>query len=170
MASEVLPSIRRHGLYAADELVANPDMFIKVLQELKAERERVKELDTVAKVRAQQIAELQPKASYYDLVLQCKDLISTTVIAKDYGYSAKKFNQMLSDFKIQFKQGEHWLLYAKYSAYGYTQTKTSIYNRTDGQPATAIHTYWTPKGRLFIYQYLKNKGILPIIERSHEHD
>ena len=57
------------------------------------------------------IEELQPKASYYDMILQCKDLIATTVIAKDYGMSAKKFNAMLHDMGIQFKQGDTWVLY-----------------------------------------------------------
>lgn len=52
------------------------------------------------------IDQLEPKASYYDLILQCKDLITTTVIAKDYGMSAKKFNSMLHDMGIQYKQGD----------------------------------------------------------------
>lgn len=170
VTSEVLPTIRRHGAYATDELLNDPDLFIKVLQELKAERARTKELDTLIKVKEQQIAELQPKATYYDLILQCADLVSATAIAKDYGYSAKKFNQVLHDYKIQFKQGDQWFLYAKYSPYGYTHTKTQNYNRNDGTIGARAHTYWTQKGRLFIYHYLKNKGILPIIERSHEHD
>ena len=43
--------------------------------------------DTVA-VQNQQILEMKPKASYYDVVLNCRDLISTSAIAKDYGKSA----------------------------------------------------------------------------------
>ena len=64
------------------------------------------------------IEELQPKASYYDMILQCKDLIATTTIAKDYGMSAKKFNSMLHEMGIQFKQGDIWVLYAKYQGKG----------------------------------------------------
>ena len=41
---EVIPSIRKHGLYAAAELLANPDLFIKVLQDLKEERARAAQL------------------------------------------------------------------------------------------------------------------------------
>lgn len=72
------------------------------------------------------IEELQPKASYYDMILQCKDLIATTVIAKDYGMSAKKFNVMLHDMGIQFKQGDIWVLYAKHQGNGYLKAKTCI--------------------------------------------
>ena len=41
---DVIPSIRRHGLCAADELLANPDLFIKVLQDLKEECARAAQL------------------------------------------------------------------------------------------------------------------------------
>ena len=84
---EVLPSIKKHGMYAMDELLDNPDIAIEALTRLKEEREKRKELEFENKVQAQQIAELQPKATYYDLVLQNPDLISTSLIAKDYGLS-----------------------------------------------------------------------------------
>jgi prophage antirepressor-like protein len=42
VASEILPSIRKHGMYAKDELLDNPDLMIEVLQELKREREEKK--------------------------------------------------------------------------------------------------------------------------------
>ena len=66
--------------------------------------------DTVA-IQNQQIVEMKPKVSYYDVVLNCKDLISTTAIAKDYGKSAIWLNKYLHGKKVQFKQGEIWLLY-----------------------------------------------------------
>lgn len=88
VTSEVLPSIRRTGLYATDELIANPDLAIKAFTALKEERERNKTLAQTIAVQNQQIAELKPKASYYDIILNCKDLVPITVIAKDYGKSA----------------------------------------------------------------------------------
>ena len=102
---EVLPSIRKHGLYATDELLDNPDLIIQMATKLKEEREARKALEIENKVQSQQIAELQPKATYYDLILQCKDLLSMTEIAKDYGKSAKGMNSMLNEFGIQYKQG-----------------------------------------------------------------
>ena len=115
-------------------------------------------------VQAQQIREMQPKSSYYDVVLACKDLISITEIAKDYGWSAKKMNKWLKAQKIQFKQGDNWLLYQKYAELGYTSTKTHVYTGNDGMPHTKVHMYWTQKGRLFIYQLMKADGHLPIME------
>ncbi len=112
------------------------------------------------------IEELQPKASYYDMILQCKDLIATTVIAKDYGMSAKKFNAMLHDMGIQFKQGDTWVLYSKYQGNGYLKAKTHNYADADGVQHSKEHSYWTQKGRLFLYDFLKQNGILPLIEKG----
>lgn len=112
------------------------------------------------------IEELQPKASYYDMILQCKDLIATTVIAKDYGMSAKKFNAMLHDMGIQFKQGSTWVLYSDYQGKGYLKTKTHNYADTEGVQHSKEHSYWTQKGRLFLYDFLKQRGILPLIEAA----
>lgn len=163
VTSEVLPAIRKHGLYAIDDLLNNPDMAIAALQKLKEERQlRLKAQEEVAQ-KNQIIQELQPKASYYDLVLQNKSLVAISVIAKDYGMSAKKLNKILHELKIQFKQGNTWLLYQKYAGKGYTQSKT----HTIDADYSKMHTYWTQKGRLFLYDLLKNKkGILPLIEQK----
>ena len=165
VTAEVLPAIRKHGVYAVDEVLQNPDVLIQALTELKKEREEKEKLKETVAVQNQQITEMTPKAGYYDVVLNCKDVISTTEIAKDYGGSAKKMNAYLHEKKIQFKQGKIWLLYQKYSEQGLTSTKTSVYNGSDGLSHSSIHTYWTQKGRLFIYELLKKDGILPIMER-----
>ncbi len=134
------------------------------LEEIK--NSNIKLTETLA-VQEQQIAELQPKASYYDVVLNCKDLVSVTEIAKDYGRSAKWLNEKLHELGIQFKQGgKTWLLYQKYAEKGYTSTKTQTYNGNDGEVHTKVHTYWTQKGRLFIYDKLKAESILPVMEKS----
>lgn len=165
VTSEVLPSIRKHGVYAIDEVLENPDMLIEALTKLKAERERAKALEQDIAVKNQQIAEMKPKASYYDVVLNCKDLVAISVIAKDYGWSAKKMNKYLHRKGVQFKQGGIWLLYQDYAELGYTSTKTHSYNGNDGTVHTKPHTYWTQKGRLFIYSLLKSDGIVPLIEQ-----
>lgn len=130
-----------------------------------------KELSTLKlenKVQTQQIAELQPKATYYDLILQCPSLLSVTEIAKDYGLSAKGLNKILHDNGIQYSQSGVWFLYAKYQDKGYTSTKTQNYNRPDGTQGSRVHTYWTQKGRIFLYGLLKEIGYLPLIERFKE--
>ena len=112
------------------------------------------------------IAELNPKASYYDVVLQTKDAISTSQIAKDYGKSAMWLNDLLHTLSVQFKQGGVWLLYDKYADKGYTRSRTHTYSGDDGMQHSKLHTYWTQKGRLFIYELLKSHGILPLVEQK----
>ena len=112
------------------------------------------------------IAELNPKASYYDVVLQTKDAISASQIAKDYGKSAMWLNDLLHTLSVQFKQGGVWLLYDKYADKGYTRSKTHTYSGDDGMQHSKLHTYWTQKGRLFIYELLKSHGILPLVEQK----
>lgn len=170
VTSEVLPAIRKHGVYATDNMIdrmlADPDAMIAALTELKAERERSRALQETVAVQKQQISEMKPKASYYDMVLNCKDLVSTSVIAKDYGWSARRMNDYLHDKGVQYKQGKTWLLYQKYAEMGYTNTKTHTYPSNDGAIHTSVHMYWTQAGRLFIYDLLKSDGILPTIERA----
>lgn len=163
---DVIPAIRRHGMYAIDDIIANPDLGIAALQALKEEREKRQALESTVAVQSQQIAELTPKASYYDIVLNCKDLMSISKIAKDYGKSAIWLNDKLAELKVQYKQGGVWLLYQRYAEKGYTSTKTHTYPASDGEIHSKILTMWTQKGRLFIYELLKARGILPLIERS----
>lgn len=155
---EVLPTIRRHGVYAIDQLLDDDEFLEQALAHLRAER-------TKRLIAEQMLAEATPKISYYDIVLQSDSLLSTTEIAKDYGLSAKKLNQILRDEKIQFHRCGRWFLYAEYSQRGYAQSKTHEY--APGKMRT--HMYWTQAGRLFIYDLLKNRcGILPVIERESE--
>lgn len=167
---EVLPSIRRNGAYMTDstleQALTSPDFLIQLATKLKEEKAKNAQLETTVAVQNQQILELKPKASYYDVVLNCKDLLSTTEIAKDYGKSAKWLNNQLHEMGIQFKQGFTWLLYQKYAEKGYTSTKTQTFSGNDGAIHSKTHTYWTQKGRLFIYDTLKAAGIVPTIERE----
>ena len=168
VTSEVLPSIRKHGAYAVDELLNDPEFAIKTFTALKEERAKNRQLTDTVAIQNQQIAELQPKASYYDVVLNCKDVISISKISKDYGKSAQWLNEYLHKKKVQFKQGDIWLLYEKYADKGYTHSRTHIINGKGGKPEPKMHTYWTQKGRLFIYDLLKSDGIVPLIERERE--
>lgn len=170
VTNEVLPSIRKHGAYMTEQTLeralTSPDFLIELATQLKAEQEQRKQLETTVAVQEQQIAELQPKASYYDVVLNCKDLLSITSIAKDYGKSGVWLNRYLHQNGVQYKQGNNWLLYQKYAEKGYTSTKTQTFPGADGQQHTKVHTYWTQKGRLFIYDLLKANGLLPLIEQE----
>ncbi|WP_290100591.1 phage antirepressor KilAC domain-containing protein, partial [uncultured Muribaculum sp.] len=127
---------------ATEELIANPDLAIAAFKALKEEREANRKLEQKVAVQTQQISEMAPKVSYYDVVLNCKDLVSMSIIAKDYGWSASRMNKYLHEKGIQFRQGDIWLLYQKYAEKGYTSTKTHSYLNDDG-PHTRVHTYWT---------------------------
>ncbi len=168
VTSEVLPAIRRHGMYAIGDLLDDPDALIQTLMAYKAERDRTRELAQINAAQQQQIAELQSKATYYDLVLQCKDLVSTSTIAKDYGWSATRMNRWLHEHGIQYKQGNIWLLYQQYAPMGYTSTKTFNIPDNSGVLHNRVYTYWTQKGRLFIYQMMTAEGNYPIIEQGCE--
>lgn len=171
VTSEVLPSICRNGVYALDEMLENPDMLIATLTQLKKECEKSNELAETVAIQNKQIIEMKSKVSYYDLVLNCNDLVAISVIAKDYGWTANHMNQYLKKRGIQFKQGNKiWLLYKDYAHMGLTSTKTYTYGGSDGKLHSKPHTYWTQKGRLFIYDLLKEDGILPMIETDEECD
>lgn len=161
---EVIPSIRKHGLYATDELLNNPDFLIDALTKLKEEREKRIALEIDNNIKAQQIGELKPKADYVDKILKSKSLMNVSQIAKDYGMSATKFNKILHELKVQYKQANQWLLYSKYHDKGYTHSETFNFTNKNGINETNLTTKWTNKGRLFLYELLKNNGYLPLIE------
>jgi Prophage antirepressor len=163
---DILKSIRRHGGYLTpakiEEVLSNPDTIIMLAQNLKRERERTNTLTLLNAQKEQIICEMQPKATYYDLILQNKSVVPITLIAKDYGMSGAALNAKLHELGIQYKQGNIWLLYQKYADKGYTHSKTHVIDAE----TTKFHTYWTQSGRLFVYDLLKRQDILPLIERE----
>lgn len=166
VTTEVLPAIRKTGMYAIDNLLDNPELAIAAFTALKKERELNMVLTDTIAIQNQQISELKPKASYYDVILSSTDVIPMRVLSKDYGKSAQWMNNKLHELGIQYRQGDTWLLYQKYVSLGLTNTKTHSYQRQDGSHGSKVHTYWTQKGRLFIYDLLKAEGILPLIDQE----
>ncbi len=142
------------------------DLIIELATLLKAEEEKTETLALECKIKDEKIAVLEPKAERCDQILQSDELLTVTKIAKEYGYSAQKFNQLLHDFEIQFWQGGQWFLYAQYQDQGYTAPYDYNYSRSNGSRGTNQQTRWTQKGRQFLYDFLKEKGIVPLIERE----
>lgn len=181
---KILHEIRTKGGYIATRQDDTPEMImaraLKVADEtIKRHEEHVKELERLSRQQQQQlevkdaqitelntaVSEMQPKVSYVDTILQCKDTVQTTIIAQDYGKSAKAFNILLRNFGIQRKVGTAWVLYAKHIANGYVQSKTFTYKHKDGTDGARTYSEWTQKGRMFLYDTLKKHGILPMIEQ-----
>ena len=160
---EVLPTIRKHGAYLTDSAIeqtlTDPDFLIKLATQLKTEREG-------RLIAEQQVAEDRPKVTYYDKVLANPSLVTITVIAKDYGMSGREMNAKLHELGIQYKQGKTWLLYSKYQHNGWTQSNTTMVKRKDGTEKAVLNTKWTQKGRLGLYEVLKQHDIYPVIERN----
>ena len=165
---EVLPSIRKHGAYMTPETIKKvmltPDFIISLAGELKNEQEKNKKLTLELESKDEEISTLKPKATYCDLVLSCTNAVPISLIAKDYGMSARKLNSILNDMKIQYKCGGQWILNQNYAGKGYTKSATHTYNTIYGTAAN-IRTNWTQKGRLLIYEKLKEQGILPLMEQ-----
>lgn len=126
------------------------------------------EKDTTIAKQTQLIGELKPKADYTDRILQSKSLVTITQIAKDYGMSGAAMNEKLHELGVIYKLGGQWLLYSKYQAKGYTHSETVRIKHSDGTQDVKMNTKWTQKGRLFLYEFLKKHGILPVIEQDHD--
>lgn len=167
---DVIPSIRKHGAYMTPETIEkallNPDTIIQLATKLKEEQAKSRALEATSQQQKQIIAEMEPKASYYDKVLASPDPVLASVIAKDYGKSGMWLNKRLHDFGIQYKLDGTWLLYQKYAEQGYAKSYTHTYSDRLGMTHSTILTCWTQKGRLFIYDLLKERGILPLMEQD----
>ncbi|PQG45804.1 DNA-binding protein [Enterococcus faecium] len=157
LATDVLPQIRKHGMYATDELLDNPDLLIEVATKLKEER-------TKRLIAEQKVAEYEPKITYLDTILASKDTVSTSQIAADYGMSAIQLNKLLHQLGVQRKVSGQWLLYKKHMNCGYTKSHTSEIKQSNGTVKTVMSTKWTQKGRLFMYNLLKDEGYYPSMD------
>lgn len=163
VTSEVLPAIRKDGGYMlVNRYDSEEEIMAKAVLIAKKSIERLK-LEN--KQKDQIIGELKPKADYVDKILQNKSLIKVSAIAKDYGMSAQELNKLLHKMRIQYKQGDQWLLYSKIQDKGYTSSETHVYEKKDGSTDIRLLTKWTQKGRIFLYDELKKNGYLPMIER-----
>ena len=169
---EVLPSIRKHGAYMTEDtikkVIAEPDFIIKLATELKKEQEQNKQLTETCSQQQQVIGELKPKADYVDRILKSNSLVTITQIAKDYGMSGQGMNKVLHDLHIIYSCNKQWLLYSQHQAKGYTFSETVDIPREDGTTKVVMNTKWTQKGRLFLYETLKKRNLLPLIERKEQ--
>lgn len=160
---KVLKSIRNNGGYIANQEQLTPEQIVAnaliVAQNIiNNQNKQIEEMSV-------KMSELEKKSDYLDLILESKETVTVTQIAQDYGMSAKAFNKLLASLSIQHKVNGQWILYAKYLGEGYVHSKTVTITRSNGVKDTVMNTEWKQKGRIFLYNLLKDSGYLPLIEQ-----
>ena len=166
VTSEVLPSIRKRGAFfsndALERAVREPDFLIKLASAIKHERQQKEMYAQKCTEQGETIKQLEKQSAYVDYVLQSPGLLNINQIAQDYGISAQCLNSLLRQHLIQYKSNNQWILYAKYKDKGYVHSTTHILDNG----IVVMHTQWTQKGRLFLYEQLKSWGFYPIMEQE----
>lgn len=115
----------------------------------------ISEQEDVIQEQSVKLEEQAPKVQYYERAMNADGLYTITQIAKEFGYSAREFNSLLSQMQVQYKVGGQWVLYAKYANKGYTFSKTHVFDN-NGILERRMLTYWTERGREFIYGLMNN--------------
>lgn len=142
LAMEVLPSIRKNGIYATDNVINrilnNPDFGIELLTKLKEERQ--------ARLKAEQ---------RNAILMHVNKTYTMTEIAKELGLkSAAELNKKLSDLHIQYKVNNTWVMYSDYSNLGYEEIKQEVLDNG----AVVYHRRITQSGREFILNLISSKA------------
>lgn len=98
------------------------------------------------------IAIQTPKVNYHDKVLNTNNLVTITNIAKDFGISGQRLNNILKELKVQYKQSNVWKPYRDYE---YLIPEYCDYFISENNGYSCQTLKWTEKGRQFIYDLLK---------------
>lgn len=160
------PSVPQNYLKALKSLVKAEEEKQQLALENKQKDETIITISKANVELGNKITEMLPKVSYYDRILQSNATMTITQIAQDYGMSAIAMNKELESMRIQHKERGQWILYAQFLKGGYVHSRAVDIIRKDGRHDVKYNTEWTTKGRLFLYEALKGKGILPLIEQE----
>jgi len=160
------PSVPQNYLEALKFLVKSEEEKQQLALENKQQQATILTISKENMELGNKITEMLPKVSYYDKILQSNATMTVTQIAQDYGMSAMKLNKELETMKIQHKVRGQWILYGKFLTGGYVHSRAVDILRSDGRHDVKYNTEWTTKGRIFLYESLKAKGILPLIEQE----
>lgn len=164
VTSEVLPAIRKTGMYLSPKI--DSAMLYRVAQELEQKEKEVLALTAENEQQRQIIKDYEPKMQYLDKILASQGTMATSQIAADYDLSAQRLNQILHEAGIQHKVNNQWILYRKHMGMGYTKSETIPIRRSDGSPDTKLFTRWTQKGRLLIHEILAARGIQAAMDKD----
>ena len=143
-----------------------PGSFSQALMLAAKQQEQIEEQLKQISVMSTEIVEMKKKTDYLEIILNSKETVTITQIAQDYGMTAKSFNRLLEELKIQRKVNGQWILYSPYITQGYVHSKSVPIMYKDGSRYSVLNTEWRQKGRIFLYEKLKKAGVLPLIERN----
>lgn len=160
------PSVPQSYLEALKSLVKAEEEKQQLALENKKQQEQILTISKTNMELGNKITEMLPKVSYYDKILQSNATMTVTQIAQDYGMSAMRLNKELESMRIQHKVRGQWILFAQFLEGGYVHSRAVDILRSDGRHDVKYNTEWTTKGRIFLYESLKAKGILPLIEQE----
>lgn len=160
------PSVPQNYLEALKSLVKAEEEREQLALENKQQQATILTISKENMELGNKITDMLPKVSYYDKILQSNATMTITQIAQDYGMSAIKMNKELEAMKIQHKVRGQWILYGQFLTGGYVHSRAVDIIRSDGRHDVKYNTEWTTKGRIFLYEALKAKGILPLIEQE----
>lgn len=160
------PSVPQNYLEALKSLVKSEEEKQQLALENKKQQETILTISKENMELGNKITDMLPKVSYYDKILQSNATMTITQIAQDYGMSAIKMNKELESMRIQHKMRGQWILFAQFLKGGYVHSRAVDIVRSDGSHDVKYNTEWTTKGRIFLYEALKAKGILPLIEQE----
>ena len=172
VTGEVLPAIRKTGMYMTDDvwnsIMNEPEKIGELLINYGKVRQEKELLEEENQIQKQLIAEYKPIKEYVDTILSSEDTMTTTQIAADYGFSAYELNKTLNEQRVVRKVGGQWILYIEHMNKGYTKSETMTVKKKDGTDKVVANTKWTQKGRLFIHNLLENLGIKANMDREKE--
>ena len=142
-----------------------PGSFSQALMLAAKQQEQIEEQKKQILEMNAEIVEMKKKTDYLEVILSSRETVTITQIAQDYGMTAKSFNRLLAELKIQRKVNGQWILYSPYITQGYVHSKSVPIVHRDGSKDSVLNTEWRQKGRIFLYETLKKNGVLPLIER-----
>ncbi len=160
------PSVPQNYLEALKSLVKAEEEREQLALENKQQQATILTISKENMELGNKITDMLPKVSYYDKILQSNATMTITQIAQDYGMSAIKMNKELEAMKIQHKVRGQWILYGQFLTGGYVHSRAIDIIRSDGRHDVKYNTELTTNGRIFLYDALKSKGILPLIEQE----
>lgn len=148
VTAEVLPSIRKHGAYMTpetlEEAILNPDYIIKLATALKSEQDKRKALEAANSALTVEKQIMQPKAEYFDDLVDRNLLTNFRETAKQLGIPPKKFVNFLLEKKYVYRDKRGKLLPYEDRNNGLFEIKECFNEKTQW---SGTQTLITPKGR-----------------------